>query len=160
MLHQYRIFVPENGRIVVSADVRFPPLKEENDSLTISSTHQQLNPDTQQINRLIVMENPTQSVGSPVVNANNIYSNDADNTVDNNPNSQLQDPAPLNIENSIENSNENNIVMEDQSIRQLNAPITTRSNRHVRPRVFDDTITGEWWKKVSCTNTSSSERFK
>lgn len=143
VLHQYRIFTPENGRIVVSADVKFPPLYEANDSLTISSTHQQLNPDTQQTNRLTVMENPTQVVESTKIYANNMYSNDADNTVDHNPNSQLQELSPTNNE----SSNENNIAIVDQSISRSNAPIITRSNRHVRPRVFDDTITGEWWKK-------------
>ncbi|CAJ2645143.1 unnamed protein product [Trifolium pratense] len=143
VLHQYRIFIPENGRIVVSADVRFPPLKEENDSLIISSTHQQqLNHDTQQTTRLIVMENPTQPIGSPNINADNIYSNDAENTVDHNPNSQLQEITSQNIE----ISNVDNIAREEQSTHQSNAPIITRSNRQVRPRVLMTRLRGSGGK--------------
>ena len=45
-------------------------------------------------------------------------------------------------------SNDPEIILHYQSSdNNCNADTVRRSNRTIRPRVFDDTITGEWWKR-------------
>ena len=65
-------------------------------------------------------------------------------TVEHNPYQQVSEAAP---------SNDNPLNVAEitphshSSDFNCNAETLRRSNRTVRPRVFDDTITGEWWKR-------------
>ncbi|KAI0991328.1 hypothetical protein K3495_g16859, partial [Podosphaera aphanis] len=136
---QYRIFNPQDKRIIRSADVKFIPFSNKNKDCELSLNQTEQLTDSPDQSRTVSLPTLTQTIAP--VNTSTVSDISITNSVEN----QNQTPhiAPLNdhISNSITSSTD-----DGSSNSEQNNLITTRPKRLTRPRVFDDTITGEWWK--------------
>ena len=114
--HHYQIFIPAANHVVVSTDVLFAPYVAK------------------RIENIINVPTPNDNTSKKISDNHqveiNIVSQPTDKTCPPDEHITAPETAP-----QVQISN-----------NPSNAQSRTRSNRLVRPRVFDDTITGEWWK--------------
>ncbi|KAI0994741.1 hypothetical protein K3495_g13440, partial [Podosphaera aphanis] len=116
--HHYRIFIPAANHVVVSADVKFARYVAKRIENIINE------PSANDITSEKSLDNHQVEINTISQPTDKIHPPDENITASETtctPQSQISD-------------------------NPSNAQSRTRSNRLVRPRVFDDTITGEWWK--------------
>ncbi|KAI0991193.1 hypothetical protein K3495_g16994, partial [Podosphaera aphanis] len=122
-LNHYRIFIPENGKVIVSADVNFPPYTMTQ-KLPVSKLPENLIPK----NTSIIWKNHPTTTQQNLVTQNESSGNTgSEGVIETHDNTDSSSDLPV-----------------QNSIQSGAPPIqSTRSRRHIRPRVFNDTITGE-----------------
>ena len=136
--HQYRIFVQEKRKLYISADVTFPAVK-----LTTEKTNNFPN----------VMNAPIHSSVSQETSSIS-FTNEHEHQIQN---LLHQDPSHTSHPESQQSSSTSTrmsidsepiaspIPQDAQAHTQEIMSVNSRPKRTIRPRTFDDTITGDWW---------------
>ncbi|KAI0992701.1 hypothetical protein K3495_g15484, partial [Podosphaera aphanis] len=179
--HHYRIFIPKRNHTYVSANVEFLPFTSTNSITYPSNDTAKLNDDpilphksaeidvesqssihsiayndsTYQDQNEIIHENL-----NPINSATEII--DTNSTINQNNQQTLLAPLSLMPENvpqqsltSPTSANPTQTTLQNSDTNQ-NHYRRTQSGRQVRPRTFDDTITGNWWNSTNSSHESPS----
>lgn len=146
--HHYRIFVPEKKHTYVSANVEFLPFTLEQPTIDSTTTSQAHNFPSQSSASLEISQEPISLNAAP---AQDNSSSPASQSNDNEPRS------PGNIEQFLDSTSSQPLTnsISQNSLSTRNFYRRTQSGRQVRPRLHNDTITGDWWN--TSTNISLNQ---
>lgn len=154
--HHYRIFIPERKHTYVSANVEFLPYTLEQpimNSMTTSQEHNcsslpdgslEINIGPVPINELPARENSHR----PAIQNNDNEFPSPDNFQQTLDSTSLQSSTDSTVSNplsTLEPQSLPNLTNSHNSDENLIRYRRTQSGRQVRPRLYNDTITGDWW---------------
>lgn len=151
--HQYRVFVSERKKIVISADVKFLPYRVDKSVSKTTSTltpHVMNNPDSETPSLMSDSWPSSLNIGK-AQDTRNIHQNqDPNHTVQSNLiNSSSQEPSFSPAETQVEPQPTTTSSSQCNSFNETPvASVNSRPKRTIRTRAFEDTITGEWWKTL------------
>lgn len=147
--HQYRIFVPARKQIVILADVKFIPYEGDQPVADLTSTlsphkiHQQT-----PITSTILLNNWKNS--SNVGEGQNIqdlsHNQDPSYLSQSEPSQESSVPTYIQLEPQPSASTSASTSSQNLFNQDHNNNVNSRPKRTKRPRTYEDTITGEWWK--------------